>query len=143
MKYNKPEEQKVTYRPSFEIYKNTLITIGTLIGGPLAAAYFIASNFKKFDEDNKVMPTWICGILAYIVFITTTIYFYDVQIIGGIVLLINAIAANYTVFKLQLDHIDEHTNAGGDTYDWMRTIGISVLFLGLSILVIYTIVSLK
>jgi hypothetical protein len=37
-------------KPMQKIYNTKAIIIGTFLGGPLVAGYFIAENFKAFNE---------------------------------------------------------------------------------------------
>lgn len=37
-----------------KIYRDKAIWVGTFLGGPLAAGYLIAENFKAFNDPAKV-----------------------------------------------------------------------------------------
>ncbi|MDA6069855.1 hypothetical protein NJT12_09510 [Flavobacterium sp. AC] len=53
--------------PTEKIYSEKAIRVGTFLGGPLVAGYFMAENFKVFGDYNKVRNTWIITILSTIV----------------------------------------------------------------------------
>ena len=52
--------------PTEKIYSEKAIRVGTFLGGPIVAGYFIAENFKVFGDFDKVKRTWIITILASI-----------------------------------------------------------------------------
>ena len=60
-----------------KIYKDRTIWAGTFLGGPLAAGYLIAENFKILNESEKVKNTWFISILCTII------------IFGGVLLIPN------------------------------------------------------
>ena len=51
------------------IYKHGHIQVATFFGGPLAATYAIADNFKKLGHPEKIRKTWIWGIFGFILFL--------------------------------------------------------------------------
>ncbi|HEY9833594.1 MAG TPA: hypothetical protein V6D26_23785, partial [Stenomitos sp.] len=61
-------EQKLDIQtPTVNIYKDRAIWVGAFLGGPLAAGYLIAENFKAFNEFDKAKKTWNYAIIATIV----------------------------------------------------------------------------
>ena len=50
--------------PTEKIYKDKEVWVGTFLGGPLVAGYFIAKNFKVFGEADKARKTWVIAIIA-------------------------------------------------------------------------------
>ncbi|MEJ5055640.1 hypothetical protein [Sphingobacterium sp. MYb382] len=44
------EHPKVMVKPAYKIYSDSAITLGTFLGGPLAAGYMMAANFKAFNQ---------------------------------------------------------------------------------------------
>lgn len=54
-------------KPTKKIYKDRAISVGTFLGGPLVAGYFIAENFKVFGEYEKAKKTWIYTIIATVI----------------------------------------------------------------------------
>ncbi|MGB3453203.1 MAG: hypothetical protein WBA59_05210 [Moheibacter sp.] len=49
-----------------KIYKDKAIWVGTFLGGPLVAGYYIAENFKAFNDSKKAKKTWFFAILSTI-----------------------------------------------------------------------------
>lgn len=58
-----------------KIYGDRAINIGTLIGGPIAAGYLIAENYKVFNEFSKARRTWLYTILASIIIFRYCIFY--------------------------------------------------------------------
>ena len=52
--------------PTGKIYKAREIEVGAFIGGPLVAGYFIAENFKVFNQPDKAKRTWVITIIVTI-----------------------------------------------------------------------------
>lgn len=48
------EENVLQPIPTFKLYKDKAIYLGTFIGGPLVAGYLIAENFKQLGQLGKV-----------------------------------------------------------------------------------------
>lgn len=121
--------------PTEKIYTDKAIRVGTFLGGPLVAGYFMAENFKVFGDSDKVKKTWTITILVTIL-IFGLIFLVPEQInakIPNIVfpLLYMAIAAYFTK-QYQETQINKHLENGGEQYGWWRTIGISII--GISVL---------
>jgi len=121
--------------PTKKIYTDKAIRVGTFLGGPLVAGYFMAENFKVFGDSEKAKKTWIITILATLC-IFALIFFIPENIsdkIPNIVfpLIYMSIAAYYTKLY-QEKQINEHIENGGEHFNWGRTIVISII--GISIL---------
>jgi hypothetical protein len=123
-----------------KVYKRRAIRLGTFLGGPLAAGYFIAENFKVFGEHDRAKKTWIYTILA------TVIIFGGVFLIpeevtppGPIIPLIYTGIASYLVQHFQGQNIEEHISTGGEFFSWWRTIGIGLIGLVVILTVVFAI----
>lgn len=112
---------------SNKIYSTRTISIATLIGGPLVAAYLVASNFKKLEEANKVVKTWLIAIVVLIGVLTISFFLPDS--IPNVVynLAFYFIAASF-VQKYQAAQIAAHKNSGGLTYKTYRAVLIALAF---------------
>ena len=53
--------------PERQIYNYRKFLVGTFIGGPIAAGYFIAENFKAYNETKKARNAWIYTIIATVI----------------------------------------------------------------------------
>lgn len=114
--------------PTEKIYTEKAIRVGTFLGGPLVAGYFIAENFKVFGDFTKVRNTWIIAILSTILVFGLIFMIPDNVKIPNIIfpLIYMGIAAYFTK-KYQEKDIAKHIENGGDEFNWWRTIGISIV----------------
>ncbi|WP_264530761.1 hypothetical protein [Flavobacterium sp. N502540] len=121
--------------PTEKIYTDNAIRVGTFLGGPLVAGYFLAENFKVFGDFGKAKRTWIITILATI-FIFALIFLIPEHIsakIPNIVFpLIYMAIATYFTKEYQEKQISKHLENGGEHFAWPRIILISVI--GISVL---------
>jgi Na+/alanine symporter len=136
------EENVLQPIPTFKLYKDKAIYLGTFIGGPLVAGYLIAENFKQLGQLEKVKITWVISILSTIV------------IFGGLFLIPNAdkvpnyiIPIIYTgiaqllVKKFQEESIKAHIAKGGQTFSnwraaWIGGVGLVILLAIIFIIVL-------
>jgi hypothetical protein len=135
------EELKENEIPTHKIYKDRAIWVGTFLGGPLAAGYLIAENFKAFNETKKAKTTWIIAIIATIVIFGGVFLIPEnVKIPNQIIPLIYTGIAFYCVQHYQGQKINEHINSGGAFFGWWRTIGIGIITLLITVSVVMCIV---
>jgi len=122
-------------RPTRKIYKDWAIWVGTFLGGPLAAGYFIAENFKAFNDTSKAKKTWVYTILATII-IFGGVYMIpeNVKIPNQIIPLIYTAIAYFLVKHFQGKNIATHINSGGKLYSWWRTIVVGIIGLAITII---------
>ena len=114
--------------PTEKIYSEKAIRVGTFLGGPLVAGYFMAENFKVFGDFKNAKNTWIVAILSTIVVFSLIFLIPENINIPNIIFpLIYMGVAGYLAKKYQEKKINEHTQNGGEEFNWWRTIGISVL----------------
>jgi len=122
-------EQTLAIQSSTQkIYKSNAIRVATFLGGPLAGGYFIAENFKAFNEPEKAKKTWIYTIL------TTIVIFAIAFAIPGnsrsgeyFIPLLYSWAAYYLVQHYQGAEIAAHVNAGGQFYNWGRVVVVTLI----------------
>ena len=111
-----------------KVYKSNAIRVGTFLGGPLAAGYLIAENYKAFNEDAKAKKAWIYAIAATLLLLTG-VFFIPAQGNGPkiIIPLIYSWITFYIVQNLQGKRIDWYIEAGGGTQSWWRVIGVGLI----------------
>jgi len=123
------EHSQATEKPVYKIYKEGAIIVGTFLGGPLAAGYMIAENFKAFQEPQKVRKTWVYAIFATVI---SLIAIYLIPDDGNIpdytVPLMYTAMAYSLVGYFQKNAIAEHTQAGGAVFSWFKIICIGLLY---------------
>lgn len=111
-----------------KIFKDKAIWVGTFLGGPLVAGYFIAENFKVFGEQDKVKKTWIYAILTTIaVFAIAFSIPEDINIPNQLIPLVYTGIAYFIIIHFQGDRIKAHIDEGGPLHGWWRIIGISLI----------------
>lgn len=121
--------------PVNKIYKDRAIWVATFLGGPLAAGYIIAENFKTFNEPEKAKKTWIFSIIAtIIVFGGVFLIPENVKIPGQLIPLIYTGIAFYLVQHFQGKQILEHLNFGGHFFGWGRIILVGLIGLAITLL---------
>ncbi|MFT5891871.1 MAG: hypothetical protein ACI9Y7_001978 [Dokdonia sp.] len=113
-----------------KVFKDKAIGAGAFLGGPLAAGYFLAENFKAINQPEKVKKTWIITILATIAifsiaFIIPANSRFPNQLIPAVYTFIA-----YLLFKnYQEKQVLEKIESGGTYHSWWRVIGASVVCL--------------
>jgi len=128
------EKQNLAILPTEKIYRERAIWLGSFLGGPIVAGYFIAENFKVFKDYKKVKTTWIITIIStIIIFGGIFLIPENIKIPNQIIPLIYTYIAYYIAKHYQEQKISEHIKNGGEFFSWWRTIGISII--GLLIIV--------
>jgi hypothetical protein len=129
--------------PTEKIYKDKAIYVGTFLGGPLVAGYFIAENFKVFGEHDRARKTWLYTIIATIIIFGGIFSIPDnVKIPNQIIPLIYTGIAYYLVKHFQGQNIEEHVDSGGGLFSWWRTIGVALIGLVVIFVSVFAIVFL-
>ncbi len=124
--------------PTEKIYKDRAIWVGTFLGGPLAAGYLIAENFKAFNQFDSAKKTWIYAITATILIFGGVFLIQDhLKIPNQIIPLIYTAIAYYLVQHFQGQQISSHINAGGQLHSWWRTISVGVIGLAVTLIPIF------
>lgn len=134
------EKPNLTEIPIEKIYKDRAIWLGSFLGGPLVAGYFIAENFKVFKDYEKAKTTWIIAIIStIIVFGTIFLIPENVNIPNQIIPLIYTGIAYYVAKHFQEQKIKDHVNNGGEFFNWYRTIGTALIGLLITVVAVITI----
>jgi len=129
--------------PTQKIYKDRAVWLGAFLGGPLAAGYIIAENFKAFNQPNKANKTWIYTIIATIVIFGGIFSIPDrVKIPNQIIPLIYTAIAYYLVQHFQGANITAHINAGGQLHSWWRILSVGIVGLAIILIAVFFIVFL-
>ncbi len=111
-----------------KIYKENFIWAGTFLGGPLAAGYFIAENYKAFGQPENARKTWIYAIVVSIIIFGSVIMIPEsVKIPNQVIPLIYTLITMYLVKHFQGNDISAHLALGGQAFGWGRAIIISLI----------------
>lgn len=124
-----------------KVYKERFITVATFFGGPLAAGYLMAENFKVFNESQKVAPTYIISILATIVMFAISFMIPDdVNFPNQIIPLTYTGIVYLLIRRFQAQNLENHIKNGGELYSGWRVFGISILVLAITVVPIFALV---
>lgn len=126
------DEQIITQTVLKKYYTPKMIQIGTFLGGPLIAGYFIGDNYKSFSQPEKSRIAWVYAALATAIVFAAVIFIPDNDNRSNgpfryIIPLLYSWATYGLVKYLQTDLIKLHADAGGAKYGWGRVILISLI----------------
>ena len=108
--------------------KIKLVSIGAFLGGPLAAGYFFAKNFKAINEPEKVKTTWVITILSTIAIFSLAFIIPDNSNFPNQLIPAIYTGLAYFLFKShQEEKVLQKIESGATYHSWGRVIGISVL----------------
>jgi len=111
-----------------KIYTGGAIVIGTLLGGPLAAGYMIARNFKIFNAHHHIRKTWIYAILTAIVSITLMYLTAEDDFIPDYTIpLMYTAMAYYLLSHFQKETIDAYTSIHGAKFGLLNIVCVGVI----------------
>ena len=137
------EENLLPITPSFKLYKDRAIYIGTFIGGPLVAGYLAAENFKQLGQEEKAKASWIIAILSTIVIFGGIFLVSNIDKVPRYIIpLIYTLIAQFLVKKYQGDAIETHIEKGGLLYSIWRAVLIGLIGLVILFIVIFIIIML-
>ena len=108
----------------------------------MAAGYFIAENFKAFNEPEKAKNAWIYTIIATIIIFGSILITPD-NFPAPIIPLIYTAIAYYLVRHFQGQDIDSHLDLGGKLFSWGRTIVVGIIGTAITLIVIFGLVFLS
>lgn len=114
-----------------KIYSIKQINVGVILGGPLAAGYFAVQNFKEFGNKAYAKLAWIVSILVFAVFLFFLTFFkgFPNEFLPAFYFCLS-----YTlVSSYQDEHIYQHLKNNGKVHNWWQVIGISLIFLAITI----------
>lgn len=103
-------------KPTGKIFKDNIMMLASMLGGPLAAGYIIAHNFKVFgDVENEKRAKIFTGALV-IVLLVVVYFLQGVEKFQPLLIpLCYSVLANSYMKATQRKRIDEHIKAGGET----------------------------
>ncbi len=131
-----------------KVFKDKAIGIGAFIGGPLAAGYFFAENFKAINQPEKVKTTWFITILSTIaIFSIAFMIPEDSKFPNQLIPAIYTFIA-YLLFKShQEKEVLKKIESGATYHSWGRVIGAAILSLLITLVVmgigIFTMIELE
>jgi hypothetical protein len=128
------EENILPVQPTYKLYKDRAIYLGTFLGGPLVAGYLAADNFKQLGQPDKARMTWIIATSATIVILGSIFLIPNIERVPNYLIpLIYTAIAQFLVKKYQGAAIKTHIETGGQTFStwravWIGLVGLLILF---------------
>jgi hypothetical protein len=123
--------------PQGKLYRDRNLWIATFLGGPLAAGYIIAENFKALSEPSNASKTWIYSTLISLVVLVMAFYIpASVPFPNQIIPIISIVISHLILTNLQGSKIKKHIEAGGQLYSGWRSVAIGLIFLVITIVII-------
>lgn len=114
--------------PTKKIYKERAIWVGSFVGGPLVAGYFIAENFKALNDPENAKTTWTYTIPLTLLIFSLALIIPKFENFPSILIPLSYTMAAYLYSKYyQGPGMAAHLEAGGEEFGWGRIIGISLL----------------
>ncbi|WP_051119630.1 hypothetical protein [Gillisia sp. CAL575] len=127
-----------TSTPKDKIYKERAIWVGSFVGGPLIAGYFIAENYKAFNDPENAKTTWTYTIPLTILIFSLGLLIPKFENFPAIVIPVTYTMAAYLYSKYyQGPSMLAHVESGGEEFGWGRIIGISLLGLVLTFVLLF------
>jgi len=129
--------------PLKKYYHPKMMRVATFLGGPLVTGYFIAENYKAFKQPGKAGLSWFYSIMFCVVLLVVIVLISRLRIGGNngdsfkyVIPLLYSWGAYGLINYLQGGLIEEHVNAGGESYGWGRAILVSIIGLVVFMIVI-------
>jgi hypothetical protein len=122
------EQHLLTPPPDFKLYRDKSVYTSTFLGGPLAAGYLAAHNYKHLGQQRKVKTAWLIAILSTIVIFGGALLIPQVENIPKYIIpLIYTGIAQYLVNRFQGNEIRNHIENGGQTYSFGRALLVGLI----------------
>ena len=135
------DENLLPFQPTFKLYIDRAIYVGTFLGGPLVAGYLAAENFKQLGQTDKVKTTWIIAILATIIILSGIFLIPNIEKVPNYIIpLVYTAIAQFLVQKFQGTAIKIHIEIGGQTYSIWRAVWIGLVGFVILLAIIFAIV---
>lgn len=120
--------------PAFKIYRDKIAFGVSYLGGPIAAGYVIAENFKAFGDNKKYRLTWIITVLFTLgLFGILSVIPESANIPNFIIPLTYSVVAQALMKNYQGKQITNHLDKGGLYYSGWRGLVIGLIGLALTI----------
>ncbi len=129
--------------PIGKVFKDKTFWTATFLGGPLAAGYLFAENFKALNQPHKVRPTWIIAIIMLVLVLSLAFLIPDSSDFPGrIIPFVYTGIASLLFLKYQGKSVESHINAGGQVHTWGRVTIVGLIGLVLTVAPIFAIIYL-
>lgn len=111
-------EQQV---PAGKVYGERAAWTGVFLGGPIVAGYFIAENYKLFEQPEKAKRTWIISTIATVIIFGALFFAPNAEKLPRYIVPIIFAGITYWIIQYyQGNDIKAHVQAGGGVYSRWR-----------------------
>ena len=132
------EQHLLTPPPNFKLYRDKSVFTSTFLGGPLAAGYLAAHNYKHLGQQKKATITWLIAISSTIIILVSVLFIPQIELMPRYIIpLIFAGIAQYLVRRFQGKEIMTHVENGGETYTFGRAILIGLISLLITFAILF------
>ncbi|PPK88441.1 hypothetical protein CLV84_1408 [Neolewinella xylanilytica] len=109
------------------VYLEKSLWISTFIGGPLAAGYVLATNFRTLDRAERIPQVWVSAV-ALALFLYYLVDFVPplADLPGFVPPLLTALLAHYVFQRTQLSEINVLIDRGGGVYSKWRGVLVGI-----------------
>ena len=123
--------------PAEKVYQERQLWVGSYLGGPLAAGFILAKNFRVFGEAGKARMTWIVTVVVTILLFAVVLFApYVDRIPNFLIPLAYTIVASLYFQRAQGANVAAHLEAGGAVQSWWRVVGVAVVGLIVTLAVV-------
>jgi hypothetical protein len=127
-----------TTTPTEKTYKEIAIWVGSLLGGPLVAGYFIAENYKALNEPENAKLIWSYTIPLTLLLFSLALIIPQFENFPTLVIPIGYSMGAFLYSKYyQGPKMQAHLEAGGEEFGWGRIIGVSLLGLVITFVLMF------
>lgn len=128
-----------------KVYVVSSIVLAAFLGGPLAAAYLMAQNFKSFDKPKQAKSTWVVtGLATMVIIVISLALSKNKDFPGYFIPVIYLFGTNMIAQSQQGADIKTHIANGLQSYPIWRGVLVGLISLIISVVIactIYTIAS--
>lgn len=119
-----------------KFYNERAVLLATFLGGPLAGAWLMASNFKAMGETVRATRTWVFAVMALVlVFLLSYIPSLD-KIPSLFYSFAFCWTAHFLTRKYQGPQLQLHQENGGQFYTTWRAVGIGLIGMAVVLVII-------
>lgn len=116
-------------KPTEKVYNEKGIILGALLGGPIAAGYFLIENYKSLDKQALVNKAWGITIGSTVLYFLLGYVIQEMFNISAVPVTVACVMGGRQIFKQeQAIDVETHIQQGGEVYSNWRAAGISLLF---------------
>ncbi len=132
------DKLKETTTPTDKIYKERAIWVGSFLGGPLIAGYFIAENYKALNDPENAKATWTYTIPITILIFSLALIIPKFENFPSLLIPLTYSMGAYLFSKYyQGPGMEAHLESGGEEFGWARIIWISILGLVVTFIMMF------